>query len=49
MKISIDRIKNLNDKIGLGLYGSLSSIRYKIALNYILDLYLKFSAYESER
>ena len=38
MKVSIDRIKNLNDKIGLGLYGSLSSIRYKIALNYILDL-----------
>ena len=37
MKISLKEIRKLNHEIGLGRYGFLSSIRYKTALEYIVD------------
>lgn len=37
MDISIKKILELNDEIGLGKYGKISSNRYKIALEYISD------------
>lgn len=38
MKVSINKIRDTNDDIGLGRYGVLSAIRYKIALKYVSDL-----------
>ena len=38
MKISLNKIRELNDEIGLGEYGFKSALRYQIALNYADDL-----------
>jgi SAM-dependent methyltransferase len=38
MKISLKKIRELNNEIGLGTYGFLSSLRYQIALQYISKL-----------
>ena len=38
MQISLKKIQKLNNKVGLGHYGFLSSLRYQIALYYISDL-----------
>ena len=37
MKISKKKILELNDEIGLGEYGVISSNRYKIALEYLTN------------
>ena len=37
MQISLNRIRKLNETVGLGRYGFLSSVRYQIALNYISE------------
>ena len=38
MKISLNKIKDLNNEIGLGKYGFKSALRYQIALNYVNDI-----------
>ena len=41
MKISLNKIRELNDEIGLGKYGFLSSLRYRIALDYVNELCIR--------
>jgi SAM-dependent methyltransferase len=41
MDISLEKIRKLNDEIGLGKYGLSSSIRYSVALKYLDDECIK--------